>query len=55
MAEKSTDLLEEKATEAFSAERREDWVVLVIATIAVILVLAGAIGVKFYSSLFFKY
>ncbi len=55
MADKSGDLLEEKATDTFSAERREDYVVLVIATITVILVLAGVLGVKFYSSLFFKY
>lgn len=46
---------EEKAKKTFSAERREDYVVLVISTITVILVLAGIIGSKFFSSLFIKY
>lgn len=45
---------EAKAKATFSAERREDFVVLVMAAIVVILVLAGAIGPKFYSSLFFN-
>jgi hypothetical protein len=54
MAEVSKEF-EEKAKKTFSAERREDYVVLVIATITVILVLTGVIGSKFFSSLFFKY
>ncbi len=46
--------LEAKAKATFSAERKEDFVVLVIATIVVVLVLTGVIDPKFYSSLFFK-
>ena len=46
--------LEAKAKATFSAERKEDIVVLVMAAIVVVLVLVGAIGTKFYSSLFFK-
>lgn len=46
---------EEKAKKTFSVERREDYVVLVLAVITVILVLSGIIGSKFYSSLFIKY
>jgi hypothetical protein len=46
---------EEKAKTTFSAERREDYVVLVIATITVALVLLGVIGSGFFSSLFIKY
>lgn len=45
--------LEAKAKATFSAERREDVVVLVIAAIVVILVVVGAVGPKFYKSLFF--
>ncbi len=52
---KETKEFEEKAKKTFSAERREDYVVLVLATITVILVLAGVIGKKFYGSLFFGY
>jgi hypothetical protein len=55
MSQQNSELLAEKAQKTFSAERREDYVVLVIATITVILVLSGVIGVKFYSSLFFTY
>ncbi|GEM_PF-873835 len=46
--------LEAKAKATFSAERKEDIVVLVMAAIVVVLVLVGAIDTKFYSSLFFK-
>lgn len=46
--------LEAKAKATFSAERKEDFVVLIIAAIVVILVVSGVIGPKFYSSLFFK-
>lgn len=46
--------LEAKAKATFSAERKEDFVVLVIAAIVVTLVLTGVIGTKFYSSLFFR-
>lgn len=46
--------LEAKAKATFSAERKEDLVVLVIAAIVVALVITGVIGPKFYSSLFFK-
>lgn len=46
--------LEAKAKATFSAERKEDIVVLVMAAIVVILVIAGVISPKFYSSLFFK-
>lgn len=46
--------LEAKAKATFSAERKEDFVVLFIAAIVVILVVSGFIGPKFYSSLFFK-
>lgn len=52
MAEVNKDW-EEKAKSTFSAERREDFVVLVIAAITVILVLTGTIGPKFFGSLFF--
>ncbi len=44
---------EAKAKATFSAERREDYVVLVMAVIVLILVLGGLIGPKFYRSLFF--
>ncbi len=46
--------LEAKAKATFSAERKEDFVVLVMAAIVVLLVLTGMIGPKFYGSLFFK-
>lgn len=51
MAEVNKEL-EAKAKATFSAERREDYVVLVMAAIVLILVLAGIIGPKFYRSLF---
>lgn len=44
--------LEAKAKATFSAERREDFVVLVIAAIVAVLVLAGVIDSGFYNSLF---
>ncbi|MCX7914343.1 MAG: hypothetical protein N2511_07145 [Thermodesulfovibrionales bacterium] len=53
MAEYNKEL-EVKAKATFSAERKEDFVVLVIAAIVVALVLTGVITPKFYSSLFFK-
>ncbi|MDI1472349.1 MAG: hypothetical protein QMD43_04200 [Thermodesulfovibrio sp.] len=57
MAEERNEKMqfEEKAKETFNAERREDYAVLIIATITVILVVLGIIGTQFYSSLFFKY
>jgi hypothetical protein len=45
--------LESKAKAADSAERREDYVVLMLAGITVALVLTGAIGPGFFKSLFF--
>jgi len=53
MAEANKEL-EAKAKATFSAERKEDIVVLVISAIVALLVLAGAMGPNFYSSLFFK-
>jgi hypothetical protein len=54
MSEQSThDAYEEKAKSTFSAERKEDYFVLVVAAITVALVLTGAIGPNFYKSLFF--
>lgn len=52
MAEINKDW-EEKAKSTFSAERKEDVVVLIIATITVVLVMTGVIGPKFFGSLFF--
>ncbi|MCS7215087.1 MAG: hypothetical protein RMI30_04855 [Thermodesulfovibrio sp.] len=53
---KTTAEFEEKARETFSAERREDYAVLVIATIVVLLVLLGVIDRKIISALYlFKY
>lgn len=54
MAEMNNKDLEAKAKAAFSAERKEDFVVLVMAAIVAILVLSGIIGPKFYGSLFLK-
>ncbi len=48
-----TEEFEKKATETFSAERKEDIFVLIVAAVVVALVLAGAIGKDFYKSLFF--
>ncbi|MCX7988529.1 MAG: hypothetical protein N2647_03700 [Thermodesulfovibrio sp.] len=54
--EKKSAEFEEKARETFSAERREDYAVLVIATIVVLLVLLGVIDKKIISALYlFKY
>jgi hypothetical protein len=44
---------EKKAQDTFSAERKEDVFVLVLAAIAVILVKIGVIGPTFVKSLFF--
>ena len=44
---------EKKANATFSAERHEDFVVLALAAITVVLVLAGVIGPNFVKSLFF--
>jgi len=48
-----TKEFEEKATKVFSAERKEDIWVLVLAAITVILGLAGVITPKTFPSLFF--
>ncbi|MCX8027854.1 MAG: hypothetical protein N3A62_08400 [Thermodesulfovibrionales bacterium] len=54
MAEdKASKEWEEKAKSTFSAERKEDFVVLVLAAITVVLVMTGAIGPNFFKSLFF--
>ncbi len=45
---------EDRACKTFSAERREDIVVLVLAAITVVLVWSGIIDAGFFSSLFFK-
>ncbi|MCX7724246.1 MAG: hypothetical protein N2042_03230 [Thermodesulfovibrio sp.] len=50
--EKKSTELEERARETFSAERREDYAVLVIATIVVLLVLLGIIDKKIISALY---
>lgn len=42
-----------KAKETFSVERKEDYLVLLISAIVVILVITGAIGPDFVKSLFF--
>lgn len=44
---------EEKAKSTFSAERKEDIVVLILATITVMLVMTGVLGPNFFKSLFF--
>ncbi len=43
----------EKAKSTFSAERKEDFFVLGVAAVVVVLVLTGVIGPNFYRSLFF--
>ncbi|MDP1606102.1 MAG: hypothetical protein Q8L93_05610 [Rhodocyclaceae bacterium] len=54
MSEQSThDAYEAKAKSTFSAERKEDYFVLMVAAITVALVLTGAIGPGFFKSLFF--
>jgi hypothetical protein len=54
MSEQSThDAYEAKAKSTFSAERKEDYFVLVVSAITVVLVLTGVIGPTFVKSLFF--
>lgn len=54
MSEQSThDAYESKAKATFSAERKEDYFVLMLAAITVALVVAGVIGPNFVKSLFF--
>jgi len=54
MNDKSTqDDYAEKAKSTFSAERKEDFFVLGLAAVVVVLVLTGVIGPNFYRSLFF--
>lgn len=48
-----TQEFEKKAQDTFSAERKEDLFVLVVAAITVALVLGGVIGKDFVKSLFF--
>jgi hypothetical protein len=50
---KCHDEWEDKAKNTFSAERKEDLMVLILSTITVVLVLSGLIGTKFYKALFF--
>ncbi|HAZ60527.1 MAG TPA: hypothetical protein DCY89_03015 [Gammaproteobacteria bacterium] len=51
--EKAKATFEEKAKSTFSAERKEDYFMLAVAAIVVVLVLSGVIGRDFYRSLFF--
>jgi len=52
--EKDTqNVWEERACKTFSAERKEDTVVLVLAAITVALVWTGILGSKFFNSMFF--
>lgn len=44
---------EDRACQTFSAERKEDFVVLVMAGITVVLVWTGLVGPQFFKSLFF--
>jgi hypothetical protein len=44
---------EDRACKTFSAERKEDSVVLILAAITVALVWTGILGPKFFTSLFF--
>jgi hypothetical protein len=44
---------EDRACQTFSAERKEDFVVLALAGITVLLVWTGVIGPQFFKSLFF--
>jgi hypothetical protein len=44
---------EDRACKTFSAERKEDFVVLVLSGLTVLLVSVGIIGAKFFNSLFF--
>ena len=51
--EKMVSEFEKKAQDTFSAERKEDVFVLILAAIAVVLVKLGVIGPSFVKSLFF--
>jgi hypothetical protein len=56
MAESEKDLhnaWEDRACKTFSAERKEDLFVLVLAGITVLLVWSGIVGTSFFKSLFF--
>ena len=44
---------EDRASQTFSAERKEDLVVLILAAITVALVWTGLVGPQFFKSLFF--
>jgi hypothetical protein len=44
---------EDRACQTFSAERKEDMVVLVLAGLTVALVWTGLVGSQFFKSLFF--
>jgi len=44
---------EDRACQTFSAERKEDFVVLVLAGITLALVWTGLVGPQFFKSLFF--
>lgn len=50
--QKKTSDFESKAKETFSAERREDFAVLVIATVVVLLVLLGVVDKKVISAIY---
>ncbi len=49
----SNQAYENKAQETFSIERKEDYIVLIISAVIVILVMTGIIGPDFVKSLFF--
>jgi len=44
---------EAKAKASDSAERKEDYMVLILAAITVVLVMSGTVGPTFFKSLFF--
>ena len=44
---------EDRASQTFSVERKEDFVVLILAAVTVAAVWVGVIGPKFFKSLFF--
>jgi hypothetical protein len=44
---------EDRASQTFSAERKEDVVVLILAAITVAVVWTGVVGSQFFKSLFF--
>lgn len=50
--ERGSQVFEEKAKATFSAERREDYAVLLIAAIVVILVLLGVIDKKVIEAMY---